>query len=185
MHTCCLYETIKPYGEGEGWEEHQAPFVLCCQPQGMDRSNFHRCAYKFHLHTLIQLLLVGTACRVHGVCVVWRMVRDVQKGMTLNSALCTTVWQETFDHKYERHTQISWRKLSRVALKVRNSWMFPPSKIFCYMVIAWCTHQNSEWQHSRTQYSGTSPLQTSSGPHKVSWLKRCPYFGGSFMHFSM
>ena len=33
--------------------------------------------------------------------------------------------------------------------------------------------------------SGTSLLWTLSGPHEVSRLKRCPYFRGCFVHFSV
>ena len=31
--------------------------------------------------------------------------------------------------------QISWRKLSQVTLNPRNSWMFSPSKVFCYTAL--------------------------------------------------
>ena len=34
-------------------------------------------------------------------------------------------------------------------------------------------------------YSGTSLLQTTAGPHEVSWLKRCPHFRGCSVHFSL
>ena len=37
-------------------------------------------------------------------------------------------------HRWVWHAQISWRKLSQMALKSRNSWMFSPSKVFCYTV---------------------------------------------------
>ena len=38
-------------------------------------------------------------------------------------------------HRWIWHTQISWRRLSQVALKSQNSWMFSPSKVFHYKVI--------------------------------------------------
>ena len=34
-------------------------------------------------------------------------------------------------------------------------------------------------------YSRTSLLRTPLGPHKASLLKRCPYFRGNLVHFSM
>ena len=39
-------------------------------------------------------------------------------------------------NRWVRHAQISRRKLSRVALKLRNSWMFSPSKVFRYTVVS-------------------------------------------------
>ena len=50
----------------------------------------------------------------------------------------------------------------------------------------WVTWQQRYIGDTDKNYSGISLLRTVPGPHEVlSWLKRCPYFRGCFVHFSM
>ena len=52
-------------------------------------------------------------------------------------------------HRWVRHAQILWRKLSQVALKLQNSWMFSHLKVLHHRVECVCSKHLPLYKHDK------------------------------------
>ena len=97
----------------------------------------HNIIHRPHIHTTV-LSSGHNAIITHGSIPALAMPKGRPFAQTLSPPFFAFNFrdhiEEGSDHGGVWHTQISWRKLSQVALKPRKSWKFSPSKVFHYTV---------------------------------------------------